>query len=240
MSKQSSESYRHLYSASYHAAHLSWVKRNKRIYRHYKYEYQDLIKPIKGMRILEFGCSSGKTTCDFASAGCIVTAIDFDPAAIELAKEWAVSSGVSESVSFVCIPAEKFNFVGSDFDAVTMLDFVEHIPDLLLEQTVKNILQSGYHGPLLVYTPNRLHFTEILRVWGILQQDPTHINLKSEFEWVSFFKDRGFHAKALKHTTSHWPVLSTLETFMKDIPFIGRFFTRSLALTLEVCPPIGD
>lgn len=235
----SEHSYRLLYSTDYHQAHLNWVKQNKLIYRHYKKQYQKLIQPRLGLRLLEFGCSSGKTSCDLAKLGCRVTAVDFDPSAIALAQEWAAAQGCANQVEFICCSAEEFKIRSAAYDVITMLDFVEHVPDSLLRQVFSNIKTSGYLGDTLVFTPNRLHFSELLRQWGVVGQDPTHINLKSEGEWREFFASCGYKVHSSGRVSSHWPALSAFEQFAKELPLIGSLFSRSLAFRLRLLPKDG-
>jgi len=228
----SADSYRHLYTSKYHQAHLDWAKSRNCIYRHYKRQYKNLIKPKAGMKLLELGCSSGKTTCDLAKSGCQIVAVDFDASAIALAKEWVVAQGVAKQVSFICSSADELDLDLNHFDAVTMLDFVEHVPDDLLKRVFNKIRNSGFRGRVFVYTPNRLHFTEVMRAVGLMKQDPTHINLKSESEWERFFIGCGFQMLSLNRATSHWPILAQLEQILKILPFVGHFFTRSNAFVL--------
>ncbi|MEO6573955.1 MAG: class I SAM-dependent methyltransferase [Polyangiaceae bacterium] len=232
-SQTGARKYLDLYSAEYHAQHLAWARTEGRIYRHYRDQYLALVQPKPGMKILELGCSSGKTTRIFAEKGCKVVSVDFDPHAIELARKWIADAGLSTEVEFKCCSADEVEIAGQGFDVITMLDFVEHVPDELLVSVLGKIRESKFDGTVCIYTPDRRHFTEVLREVGILHQDKTHINLKSLTEWRAFFESHGMRVVSETRAPSHWPVLSSIERRMNSLPGIGPWLIRSLALRLE-------
>ena len=79
---------------------------------------QELID--KGKKsVLEIGCGGGRDSILFALAGLTVTAIDFVPEAIEIAKENAENAGVK--VAFQVGNAENLQFDNKNFDAVFTL-----------------------------------------------------------------------------------------------------------------------
>lgn len=224
--------YLHLYTDEYHASHLDWARAENRIFKHYLKAYCELIQPRPGMRILELGCSAGKTTRALAERGCQVTAVDFDARAIDYARRWLGESTDSQAaarVKFVCDSADRVPIDPAQLDMITMLDFVEHVPDGLLVSIFNHIRQSGFRGPVCVYTPDRRHFTERMRDWGIIAQDPTHINLKSTPEWCRFVQAQGFTIQARRREVSHWPVLSKVERAFSGLPGVGPWLTRSLS-----------
>lgn len=231
---RSSEELLKLYSKEYHEGHLSWAKNETPIYYHYRDNYMRLIHPQKGLKILELGCSAGKTTVEMAKHGCHVIAVDFDQNAIDLATQFAKDSGVADRVQFICSSADSIDLMNNDFDRVTMLDFVEHVPDEVIERILNNLRNKNFNGDICIYTPDRHHFTEILSEWGVLQGDETHINLKSRQEWVDLLTKCDLEIKTLTRETSHWPILKSLEKFINNWPLVGGLFTRSIAIRGQV------
>jgi len=229
-----SDDFLKLYNKEYHESHLNWAKKDNRIFKHYRKNYLELVQIKKPIKILEIGCSSGKTSLELAKAGASIIAVDFDKNAIDLARKYTQENGLGNQVEFVNISADDPSLMEKTFDLVTMLDFVEHVPDRVLLNLIENLREKKFTGDICVYTPNKLHFTELLRECGILQQDPTHINLKSFQQWVDFFKNQNLEITFCKRTTSHWPVLKEIESIFKSIPYLGNLLTRSISLRCRV------
>lgn len=228
------KNYLDLYSEEYHQSHLHWALAGSRIFRHYAKEYLELVQPHSGERILELGCSSGKTTRMLIEAGSEVLAVDFDPKAIALAQWWTSQSQQKGNVEILCSSADNPEIYHSRiYDKVTMLDFVEHVPDELLKKILSALRDQNFQGEVYVYTPDRRHFTERLRNIGVMSQDKTHINLKSTPEWLAFFENQGLKAIHVRRATSHWPGLQVIENWISGWPYLGPWFTRSTAIKLK-------
>lgn len=228
--KTSTEDLLKLYNKEYHEGHLSWAKDETPIYHHYRDNYMRLVQPEPGLKVLEIGCSAGKTSVELARRGCKVVAVDFDQNAIDLASQFAKDSGVAENIEFVCSSADSEELMKHDFDRVTMLDFVEHVPDDILRNILSNLKNKPFNGDICIYTPDRHHFTERLAKLGVIHGDATHINLKSRQEWIAFLTECEFKIKNLKRETTHWPVLRNIEQLVNGLPMIGGLFTRSIAV----------
>jgi len=227
--------YLKLYSEEYHKGHLQWAQKNNRIFRHYSQAYLDLVQPVAGDKILELGCSSGKTTRLLVDMSCQVVAVDFCPEAIDLATSWIAESPHRERAKLLCSSADEIEIVTKNqFNKVTLLDFVEHVPDTVLEKIFSNLRSVAFQGAIYVFTPSRLHFTELLRDVGVIAQDPTHINLKSRSEWMIFFQKNKLNLVKAERVASHWPILQLFEQLAQKIPFLGELFTRSVAFELRL------
>ena len=219
-----------LYNKEYHEGHLDWARAETPIFVHYRDNYMNLVEPKQGLKVLEIGCSAGKTSVELAKRGCQVIAVDFDQNAVDLARKFAEECKVSDKVQFVCASADDKSLMTHDFDTVTMLDFVEHVPDEVIKSILSNLKDKGFQGDICIYTPDRHHFTEILAEWGVIQGDSTHINLKSRKEWTSLLGNCGLKIHQLKRETTHWPVLKGIEKAVNGWPLIGGLFTRSIAI----------
>lgn len=98
-----------------------------------------------GGRLLDVGCGAGDWLARMRQLGWEVEGLDFDPAAVEVARarELPVRFG----------PLEEQGYAPESFDAVTLHHVIEHVPDPL--QTLREchrVLRVG--GRLVVATPN--------------------------------------------------------------------------------------
>jgi ubiquinone/menaquinone biosynthesis C-methylase UbiE len=74
-----------------------------------------------GMRLLDMTCGPGLYAVELARRGCLVTGIDFSPAAIAYAKDLALSQGVAAQCTFVEQDVRCLDFSAANFDAVILL-----------------------------------------------------------------------------------------------------------------------
>jgi 2-polyprenyl-3-methyl-5-hydroxy-6-metoxy-1,4-benzoquinol methylase len=142
--------------------------------------------------VLDIGCGGGELVRDLNNFGNNVYGTDVSPYAIKtLNKE--KGSGVFLVHN---IDKSKLPFKTSFFDAVVLMDVVEHLPSpekAVLE--AYRVLKKG--GSLLLTTPNSDGW-----YWKTfdkyLPHDPTHISLKTAGSWVELVKKAGFGKVATK------------------------------------------
>jgi 2-polyprenyl-6-hydroxyphenyl methylase/3-demethylubiquinone-9 3-methyltransferase len=83
---------------------------------------------LKGKKILDVGCGGGILCESMALEGATVTGIDMAEAGLEVAKLHLLESGLD--VEYKKIPAEELAKTDSgQFDVVTCLEMLEHVPD---------------------------------------------------------------------------------------------------------------
>jgi 2-polyprenyl-6-hydroxyphenyl methylase/3-demethylubiquinone-9 3-methyltransferase len=91
-------------------------------------DYLDTRRPLSGLRVADIGCGGGILSEAMASAGARVTGVDMAAQSIEVARAHAATSGydieyeVTDAVAF----AQRH---GGEFDVVTCLELLEHVPD---------------------------------------------------------------------------------------------------------------
>lgn len=89
------------------------------------------LEPLKGMKVLDVGCGSGRYCLAFAERGASwVLGIDFAPAMIKLAQQHAERLGVADRCDF---RSGKFpdDVPEQDFDYCTAMGFFDYIEDPL-------------------------------------------------------------------------------------------------------------
>jgi len=103
------------------------------------------LRPKPYARLLDLGCGSGAMLKSMQDLGWQVEGVDFDPAAVEKARE----RGLTVHLGTL---ADQ-NFPDETFDAIVASHFIEHIPDPLKTlQECRRILKP--RGHLVMITPN--------------------------------------------------------------------------------------
>ncbi|WP_158968719.1 bifunctional 2-polyprenyl-6-hydroxyphenol methylase/3-demethylubiquinol 3-O-methyltransferase UbiG [Paraglaciecola sp. L3A3] len=83
---------------------------------------------LDGKKVLDVGCGGGILAESMAKHGAKVTGIDMGEAPLEIAKLHGLESGLD--VDYQQITAEEFALQhGSQFDVVTCMEMLEHVPD---------------------------------------------------------------------------------------------------------------
>ena len=91
-------------------------------------DYIDQRAPLAGKRLLDVGCGGGILSEAMASLGAEVTGIDMGESPLAVAKLHLAKSGLL--VDYQHATAEEFSKIHPhDFDMVTCLELLEHVPD---------------------------------------------------------------------------------------------------------------
>jgi 2-polyprenyl-3-methyl-5-hydroxy-6-metoxy-1,4-benzoquinol methylase len=98
-----------------------------------------------GGQVLDVGCGSGRMMRRLAELGWEVHGIDFDPKAVEVAR----NQGLDVRLGTL----DEQSYDDGSFDAIVMNHVIEHVPDpLRLLESCKRVLKPG--GKLVLATPN--------------------------------------------------------------------------------------
>jgi 2-polyprenyl-6-hydroxyphenyl methylase/3-demethylubiquinone-9 3-methyltransferase len=107
---------------------------------------------LKGLSVLDIGCGGGIVAEPLARLGAEMTGIDPAPENIEAAK--AHAAGMRLSITYRATTAEELAASGAVFDAVLLLEVVEHVPDVpAFLKSVAPLVKPG--GILVLSTLNR-------------------------------------------------------------------------------------
>ncbi len=87
-----------------------------------------VLRPLKGLTVLDIGCGGGLVSEPLARMGATVTGIDPSERNIAIARDHAEKSGLD--ISYRAVRVEDLVAAGETFDIVACLEVVEHVPDV--------------------------------------------------------------------------------------------------------------
>jgi 2-polyprenyl-6-hydroxyphenyl methylase/3-demethylubiquinone-9 3-methyltransferase len=119
---------------------------------------------LAGRRVLDVGCGGGLLSESLARAGAQVTAIDLAPGMVEVARLHAAEGGLA--IDYRVASAEELaQAAPGQFDVVTCMEMLEHVPDpAAMTATLARLLAPG--GALFVSTLNRNLKSFLLAIVG--------------------------------------------------------------------------
>lgn len=102
---------------------------------------------LRGMRVLDLGCGNGCYTVELSRRAAWVCGFDF---------EWSYLQAVEDSIPRVQGIGESLPFKDASFDAVTMIEVLEHThSDTEVLAECSRVLRRG--GRLILFLPNKLY-----------------------------------------------------------------------------------
>lgn len=138
---------------------------------------QEKLQLKSGARILDITCGPGLYSVELAQRGCLVTGIDFSPAAIDHARQQAQNQGLSDRCTFLEQDVRQADFGISMFDVGLFLYgqlavFSRDEASKLLEKAAQALVPGGW---LVVELLDQVHidkqpgtwwFTDDSGLWG--------------------------------------------------------------------------
>jgi len=120
-------------------------------------------RPLDGLRLLDVGCGGGILSEPLSRLGATVTAIDAAPESIAAARHHAAESGLA--IDYRVSSAEELAASGARFDAVLVMELVEHVADVTgFLAAAGALVRPG--GALIAATLNRTPKSFLLAIVG--------------------------------------------------------------------------
>jgi len=148
----------------------------------YRY-FRRILDDPKGMKLVDIGCGGGFLAEAFAEDGANVYGLDLSTSAVRTARDHA--TGQSLSLRVVSGRAECLPFASGVFDAVLLVDLLEHI-DVFTQALAESsrVLRPG--GFLLYETVNRTLLSRVGAIW-FLEHILKKISVHSH-DWKMFIR----------------------------------------------------
>lgn len=183
-----------------------------------------LLPELKGRRFLDVGCGMGTFTLEAATHGANAVGVDLAPEGIKAAQRVAREESVS-TAHFILSDAARLPLRAGVNDVVVAADFTEHLDDDTLMKVLRELARVMKTGAtLIIYTPEARHIFERLRDRGILlEQEPSHIGIRSGAELAFAAEQAGFTVDRIRYLPSHLPVWNLFEkAFARWVPLLRR------------------
>ena len=182
-----------------------------------------LLQEVEGAVLLDLGCGMGTFAIEAAARGAFAIGVDPAPAAVRSARGVAAAEQ-ARNAAFVRADAAMLPVACGAADVVLAADLTEHLDDVTLARILREAgrtLRAG--GRLVLYTPDRHHLFERLRVRGVMKQDPSHIGVRSAAEVRAAVETAGFVVREVRWLPSHLPALDLAERALaRWVPFLRR------------------
>lgn len=124
---------------------LNWIE--DRVSEHYGSSLVD-------KSVVDIGCGGGILAHSMAVRGAKVLGIDLGDENLKAASIHADKTGMAQTLHFRCIPAEALAGEGGEYDVVTCMEMLEHVPDpSAIVQACYDLLKPG--GVCVMSTINR-------------------------------------------------------------------------------------
>lgn len=166
-----------------------------------------LVDPRPGERILDLGSAAGAVTHFLSTFGAEATGVDASETGVARARERF------PGLRFEVADIAALPFEAASFDKAVAADVTEHLDDATLRAALAEahrVLRPG--GTLSVHTPNPRHLIERLKARNlILEQNPTHIGLRSGGELRRALEAAGFAIELDLRRAGFYPGLRFLE-----------------------------
>ncbi len=121
----------------------------------------DLAMMRQPQRVLDLGCGRGEIAYQAAAQGCEVVAVDYSPAAIEIARSTLADAplGIKDRVTLLCEDASRIE-LPTPVDVAVAGDLVEHMAPAELERLYATVArQLAPEGLFVIHTfPNKWYY----------------------------------------------------------------------------------
>jgi SAM-dependent methyltransferase len=223
---------RDYYDGTYYGKHADRLSRNDRFTKVKLKRVFDLLRPGRDELVLDLGTGVGTVMVALEKSGAIPIGLDYSASSLSLAGSFFASLNPGANFRGVCCDSRFFCLKTGSLDAVTAVDFTEHLDDEVIVPTiaeVHRVLKSG--GRFVIYTPSKSHLFEILKKRNIiLKEDKSHIGLRTMGEYIVMLEKQGFTVRSAHFEPTDIPLFNAAERLLMPLPVIGGLARRRICI----------
>lgn len=222
------------YVFPYH--YLDFISEEYRYFHHLEYVYclelvKNALKPFEGQKVLDAGCGDGRFCYEMRKENVEMSGVDYSHNAIQFARAFC------PAVTFYVEDLKKPNFPHL-FDAITMVEVLEHIDPADIPLILKNLRAAlKKDGKLIITVPS-------INLQPVPKKHYQHFTAQSLREVLEFHFDieilrgysclRGFHRKVFNVLRTVgiliFPLRERLRLIRAYVNFLDRYYKKHLAV----------
>jgi 2-polyprenyl-3-methyl-5-hydroxy-6-metoxy-1,4-benzoquinol methylase len=186
---------------------------------------------MKDATVMDMACGIGTFTVELYRKGALAIGLDYTFNAMAVSQKLFLETTEQEGI-FITADALSLPFADCSFEIIICADFIEHISQREYEKLVTECWRAlKPNGSLVIYTPNRWHFLELMMRYNIfLKRDESHIDIKTMKRVVTPLNDAGFRIVKSYYRPTHINLLRSIETIFMHVPLIGELFRRRICV----------
>ncbi len=167
-----------------------------------------------GDKLLDIGAGTGEWINLEKDKFRIIYGIDFDDTSIDICRK--KFSGHKSIRLINCSLRDINKFIDAvDFDYVTCLDVLEHIPEIEVRELLSNIKDLMKPNGRLIFTGPGV-FEKVRIAFG---KSPTHLHSHSSYGWQSIIRKAGF--KVIRTESIEFPIFHS-ELLRRQAHLFGK------------------
>lgn len=165
---------------------------------------------LAGLTVLDIGCGGGILCEAMAKSGAIVTGIDAEHDAIQIAHQHAQSNNLS--IEYFCTPVEDYK--SESYDVITCMEMLEHVeyPEMVLEHCMRLLKPGGFLFLSTISRTAKAYVTAIVAAEYVLNLLPRQTHDYNKFikpsELMAMARSFGFYLIDMKGMDYN-PILRT-------------------------------
>lgn len=203
----------------------------------------DFLCPLKGKRVLDYGCGHGENACLLAACGAQVTAFDLSPGSIVKARERARAHGLADRIRFDVCAAGRTGYPRASFDVVVGFAILHHLHQSLpaIYAEIDRLLSPAGVACFIEPVANSATL-RVMRRLIPLPADATPDERQLRYAEIRQLQNHGFRAVRFQHfycterlhrvlgEWSHRPLRCADHYAQRLFPFLRRFYGAVLVV----------
>jgi ubiquinone/menaquinone biosynthesis C-methylase UbiE len=177
-------------------------------------EFYKLLGNVKGKRILDVGCGTGRYAIDLAKGGAIVEGIDLSNEMLEIARKKAKKEGIE--LKLTCQDISKISYPKNQFDIVISNLVISHVNDF--KKAIKEMVRvCKLKGIIIISTIHPDLISQKREKWAPFHLEDKTLLIRRHKRGVSDYVNSLNQNGAKVKEVSHIKLLDSIKKERPDI-----------------------